>query len=103
MNKIEDIINCYKKIPIKIFFRSNLNEFQLLLDEKLFFYTKLIDNTCTIRDAASMSKIMIMQDIEIEGNDFKKRIIRFFGTKDVPFSTPANVFMNSCAECWKIQ
>ena len=104
MNKIEDIINCYKEISIKNFFRSNveLNEFQLLLDEKLLFYTKLIDNTCIISDVGAMSEIMIAQDIEIEGNDFKKRIIKFFGIKDVSFSTPAHVFMNSCVECWKI-
>lgn len=81
MNKIQDIINCYKKIPIYKLL-SNDSGLQSLLNDKLLFYTKLIVNTFDFNYKSSNEfiNIEITQEIEIEEN-FKKRTILLFGIK----------------------
>jgi len=104
MNKIEDIKNCLKKIPVYKFQDSNEN-IQLLLDEKLLFYTKIIANECDFKfDFPNNScNIVIAQGIEMEEN-FKKKIIIIIGTKTLPFDKVKSIVDdNICIECWNIR
>lgn len=99
MNKIQDIINCYKKIPVYKLLNLNDNELQLLLNDKLLFYTKLIINMCNVElnHLPLTRDIAIYQEIGIE-ESFKKKTIKIIGMQTFPFDRILN--NNDCIEHW---